>query len=98
MSHVITSACVGVCAAACVEECPVECIAGPVPVDEVQAVPPAQRAARFPGLQLFIDPERCIDCTACVPVCPARAILPAEALAPAHTGDAARNAAFFQAA
>lgn len=98
MSYVITSACEGVCAAACVEECPVECIAGPVPLEQLRAVPLAERAARFPGLQLFIDPDRCIDCAACVPVCPAGAILRQDQLPPAQADEAARNAAFFQAA
>ena len=95
MSYVITSACAGVCAAACVEECPVECIAGPVPLETLRAVPAAGRAARFPGVQLYIDPERCIDCNACAPVCPAGAIHPADAVPPEHAAAAAENAAFF---
>jgi ferredoxin len=95
MSHVITSACAGMCAAACVDECPVECIAGPVPLATLRAVAPAERAARFPGVQLFIDPERCIDCAACVPVCPEAAIVPERDLPPAEEAAAARNAAFF---
>ena len=28
--------------------------------------------------KLYIDPETCIDCGACVPVCPVQAIFPAE--------------------
>ena len=32
---------------------------------------------------LYIDPEDCIDCSACVPACPANAIFP-EAELPAH--------------
>ena len=28
--------------------------------------------------ELYIDPETCIDCGACVPVCPVQAIFPAE--------------------
>jgi ferredoxin len=31
MAYVITSACIGVCAAACAKVCPVDCIDGPMP-------------------------------------------------------------------
>jgi ferredoxin len=57
-------------------------------------VPPAERAARFPGVQMFVDPDPCIDCGACLDECPVAAIdddVPAE-----HRDDIARNAAFFR--
>jgi ferredoxin len=41
---------------------------------------------------MFIDPDECIDCGACQPVCPADAIYPDDD-APAE--DTARNARFF---
>jgi ferredoxin len=31
-------------------------------------------------LQLYIDPEECIDCDACVPECPVEAIFPAASI------------------
>lgn len=97
MSYVITSACVATCAAACVEECPVECIGGPVPMDELRKTPLPEREARFGRVQLFIDPDRCIDCSACAPVCPVSAIHRADRLPAGEEQALARNAAFFAA-
>jgi ferredoxin len=52
-----------------VEVCPVDCIH------------PKKDAAEFAGVnKLYIDPETCIDCGACVPVCPVQAIFPQEEL------------------
>ena len=62
MAYVITDACIKdyVCAAECA----------------TAAIMPA--AADDPAAggvtQLFINPDECIDCTACVPVCPVAAI------------------------
>jgi ferredoxin len=74
MAHVITRACIGTCDTACVEVCPVECIHGPIAYETLKAVPPAERGQRFPGMQLYIDPEECIDCGACLQECPVGAI------------------------
>lgn len=63
MTHVITEPCVGTCDQACVEVCPVECIHPPDGWDE-----------NIAGNQLYINPDDCIDCTACVPECPVEAI------------------------
>ena len=62
MTHVITSACVGVCDTACVASCPVDCIH------------PSDGYEDKEGKQLYIDPEECVDCSACVPECPVNAI------------------------
>ena len=65
MSFIIGQKCVGVCDTACVDACPVDCIAGPIePLSE--------------NIQLFIDPDTCIDCGACVPECPVEAIYESE--------------------
>ncbi|MCA8921818.1 MAG: ferredoxin family protein [Planctomycetes bacterium] len=89
MAYVITRRCVGVCDTRCVDACPVECISGPAP-------PEALRGGKVSGAQLFVDPDGCIDCNACLPVCPAGAIFPEHELPLAYAEDAARNASFFR--
>ncbi len=74
MPYVITTLCVGTCDTGCVDVCPVDCIAGPVDVSEIRTLPEAERARRTAGLQLYIDPDSCICCAACVSECPAQAI------------------------
>lgn len=96
MTYVITKKCAGTCDSACVDVCPVECIAGPVPIDDLRAVPAAERGRRFPDLQLFIDPDECICCGACLEECPAAAIYPVEEVPAEHRDDIDRNAAFFK--
>ena len=93
MAYVISQKCVGTCDSACVDVCPVDCIAGPVPIAELRTVPPHERGGRFPGVQLFIDPDECTNCGACLPECPADAIEYERAAAP---DDVARNADFFR--
>lgn len=95
MSYVITSKCVGTCDSACVDACPVSCIAGPISVDDLRAVPARDRAAAFPGMQLFIDPDECICCGICVAHCPVDAIFDEGDVPDAHRADIARNATFF---
>lgn len=58
MAYVITEPCVDVMDQACVRVCPVACIHGEAGRDR----------------KLYIDPEACIDCGACEPVCPVKAI------------------------
>ncbi len=70
MAYVITDECTK--DAACVDACPVDCIHPTKDEPDFESVP-----------QLFVDPVACIDCGACVPVCPANAVfllddLPAE--------------------
>jgi ferredoxin len=63
MVHVITEPCINCKDAACVQVCPVECIH------------PRKDEQDFPATtQLFIDPDNCIGCGACVDECPVRAI------------------------
>jgi ferredoxin len=95
MAYVITKKCQGVCNTGCVDVCPASCIAGPIPLDEVRAIPEAERAARLPGIQLFIDPDDCIDCGACVAECPEDAIFYEDDVPAEHADDILRNAKFF---
>jgi ferredoxin len=62
MTHIVTRLCLR--DTACVEVCPVECMVLGQPQDE------------WPWL--YIDPDTCIDCGACVPECPYEAIFPEE--------------------
>jgi ferredoxin len=95
MSYVITEQCAGTCDTACADVCPVDCITGPVPVDQIKTVPRDERGRRFPDLQLYIDPDECIDCAICVPACPVEAIFEDANLPLKSHGAVAANAAFF---
>jgi ferredoxin len=96
MVHVITSPCEGTCDTACVDVCPVECIHGPLSLERIRALPANERPARLAGVQLFIDPDECIGCAACVPECPVEAIFDEDEVPDEHRGDIERNAAFFR--
>ncbi|MDA2935945.1 ferredoxin family protein [Patescibacteria group bacterium AH-259-L05] len=80
MTFIITEPCIGVCDTACVDVCPVDCIH--FDVDEKDAgqkmkeMKAADPNVDLEKLQLFIDPEECIDCAACEPECPVEAIFP----------------------
>lgn len=94
MAYVITSRCVATCNTACVDVCPCDCIIGPVPLAELRSVPERERGARFPGIQMFIDPDECVNCGACVSECPVDAIFLDDDVPAAHHADIGRNAAF----
>ena len=97
MTYVITQKCIGTCDTACVDVCPCDCILGPVSLDQLRQAPANQRGSRFPGIQMFVDPDECIDCGACEPECPVAAIYLDENVPDEHRADIARNAAFFAA-
>ena len=63
MAFVITDPCIDTKDTACVDVCPVDCIH------------PRKDEAEFEQASiLYIHPEECIDCGACVPACPVAAI------------------------
>lgn len=62
MTHIVTRLCLR--DTACIDVCPVECMVLGKPEEE------------WPWL--YIDPDTCIDCGACVPECPYEAIFPEE--------------------
>jgi NAD-dependent dihydropyrimidine dehydrogenase PreA subunit len=63
MAYVIAEPCIGVKDTACVDACPVDCIH------------PRKDESDFASeRELYINPVECIDCGACVPVCPPSAI------------------------
>ena len=65
MPFVITEPCISTCDQACVAVCPVDCI---------QPADGYPKGEDITNKQLFIDPDACIDCYACVPECPVDAI------------------------
>jgi len=74
MSYIIGNKCVGVCDTSCVFVCPVDCINGPIKNDDRGLSAEDMTDEEKKGLQLYINPEECIDCGACVPECPVEAI------------------------
>src|SRR3974390_908775 len=63
MAYVIAEPCIGTKDTACVDACPVDCIH------------PKKDSEKYATEEmLYIDPVECIDCGACVPVCPVSAI------------------------
>jgi ferredoxin len=63
MAFVISDPCIGTKDTACVDVCPVDCIH------------PRKDEPEFESASmLYIHPEECIDCGACVPACPVAAI------------------------
>ena len=63
MAYIICEPCIGTKDTACVDVCPVDCI-------HPRKDEPAFAAAEM----LYIHPDECIDCGACVPACPVEAI------------------------
>jgi ferredoxin len=72
MAFVITDPCIDTKDTACVDVCPVDCIHPRKDEPEFDA-----------ATMLYIHPEECIDCGACVPACPVAAIYDAPETTPA---------------
>jgi len=69
MAYVIAEPCIGTKDTACVDACPVDCIHPKKNMTYDDGRPTFDNVP-----QLYIDPVECIDCGACVPVCPVSAI------------------------
>jgi ferredoxin len=63
VAYIICEPCIGTKDSACVDVCPVDCI-------HPRKDEPAFQSAEM----LYIHPDECIDCGACVPACPVEAI------------------------
>jgi NAD-dependent dihydropyrimidine dehydrogenase PreA subunit len=74
MSFIIGNKCVSVCDTACVKVCPVDCINGPINTEGMGKEVYKMSKDELVGKQLYINPDVCIDCGACVPECPEDAI------------------------
>ena len=84
MAYVIAEPCINTKDTACVDACPVDCI-HPKKDDPKYATEPL----------LYIDPVECIDCGACVPVCPVSAIFALDDLPEKWNEFTAKNAAYY---
>ena len=73
MPFIITDPCIETKDTACVDVCPVDCIHPRKDEPEFAA-----------STMLYIHPEECIDCGACVPACPVAAIYESVDSTPAH--------------
>lgn len=94
MPHVIAEPCVSECDTACVDVCPVDCIHGPIEIDNRGEEVEEQESLE--GLQLYINPEECIDCGACEPECPVEAIFPDDEIPDKWESFIEKNAHFFE--
>jgi NAD-dependent dihydropyrimidine dehydrogenase PreA subunit len=94
VAYVITEPCVGTCDTACVDVCPADCIHGPLPLDAIRDAA-AGGGEGVRSLQLYIDPQSCIDCAACVSECPVDAIFHENDVPTPWREYVGRNAAFF---
>jgi NAD-dependent dihydropyrimidine dehydrogenase PreA subunit len=85
VAYIIAEPCIGVKDTACVDACPVDCIH-----------PTKDEPGFADAPMLYIDPVECIDCGACVPVCPVVAIFILEDLPEKWAHFTRTNAEYYQ--
>ena len=68
----------------CIDSCPVDCIH---PTEDEEGYAEAE--------QLYIHPDECIDCGACIPVCPSESIFVLEEVPDSSQESIAKNAAYY---
>jgi ferredoxin len=91
-----TIPCVGICDTACVDDCPVDCIHGPTSLERIRKISPEERPVKLPGIQMFVDPNECIGCWACVPACPVNAMFDRDDVPEEWQHYVTKNAKFFE--
>ena len=84
MAYVITELCGSMKDTSCVEVCPVDCIH-----------PTREEPGYGDAAQLYVDPDECIDCDACLHECPVGAIFAGDGLPAEYAGAAAANAGYY---
>ena len=85
MAYIICEPCIGTKDTACVDVCPVDCIH------------PRKDEADFAAAEmLYIHPDECIDCGACVPACPVEAIFALAETPQQWDAFIARNAGYYE--
>jgi NAD-dependent dihydropyrimidine dehydrogenase PreA subunit len=85
MAYVIAEPCINTKDTACVAVCPVDCIH------------PTKDEAAYAAIdQLYINPDDCIDCGACVPECPVDAIFAGDEVPDKWKSFTAKNAAYYK--
>jgi ferredoxin len=82
MAYVITETCTK--DELCVDACPVDCIH-----------PKKDEAGFEEAKQLYVEPDDCIDCGACVPVCTTNSIFPVDEVPAEYAPAIAANAAYY---
>ena len=76
MPFIITDPCIETKETSCVDVCTVDCIH-----------PRKDEPEYEPATMMYIHPEECIDCGACVPACPVAAIYESTDATPSHQKD-----------
>jgi len=84
MAYTIAEPCINIKDTACVDVCPVDCIH-----------PRKDEAGFAEAVQLYIEPDTCIDCGACEPACPVQAIFPNDGVPEQWQSYITTNAAYF---
>jgi len=85
MAYVITEPCIGTKDTTCVDVCPVDCIH------------PRKDEPEFETVEmLYIHPDECIDCGACVPACPVDAIFSLDVTPQKWDAFISKNADYYQ--
>jgi NAD-dependent dihydropyrimidine dehydrogenase PreA subunit len=86
VAYIIAEPCIGTKDTACVDVCPVDCIH------------PRKDEPEFAAAEmLYIHPDECIDCGACVPACPVEAIFALDEVPDKWQGFIPLNAEYYQA-
>ena len=84
MAYIICEPCIGTKDSACVDVCPVDCIH------------PRKDEGDFESAtMLYIHPDECIDCGACVPACTSDSIFVADELPEDKKEFLEKNAAYY---